>query len=232
MAEYRDELSAARMRIDTLEAKLAERDAALRARDAELVERDAELARLRGASGTSAGRGRSFASHALVGLATLTVGFGAGIMMNFTTRHMEVVSVPFPIEPRIPQPAEPDPGSEVHPAHVEATAGGEDAGRPLSFSAQVELRRPSIEKQIRACFSQERLRNPSATGFLSVTFDIIANGRVSRVELGGTLPSSPPWWSHELATCVDDTVRAQRFLPSGEGKTTAKLSLYLLSYAD
>ncbi len=45
MAAYRDELEASRLRIETLEAKLAERDAALAARDAELRELDARAGR-------------------------------------------------------------------------------------------------------------------------------------------------------------------------------------------
>ncbi|HVK67323.1 MAG TPA: hypothetical protein VM694_22715, partial [Polyangium sp.] len=45
--EYRNNLDAARMRIETLEAKLAEREASLRAREAELAEQTAENTRLR-----------------------------------------------------------------------------------------------------------------------------------------------------------------------------------------
>ena len=47
MAQYRDELEAARHRVDTLKAQLDERDASLRARDAELTEQRAENERLR-----------------------------------------------------------------------------------------------------------------------------------------------------------------------------------------
>jgi hypothetical protein len=47
MSEYRDDARAARLRIDTLEAQLAERDASLRARDAELREAEGEMERLR-----------------------------------------------------------------------------------------------------------------------------------------------------------------------------------------
>jgi hypothetical protein len=43
---YRDESEATRLRIETLEAKLAERDAALAARDAEISELTARVARL------------------------------------------------------------------------------------------------------------------------------------------------------------------------------------------
>jgi len=48
---YRDEDEAAKLRIETLEAKVAERDAALAARDAELGELEAKVARLQGAAG-------------------------------------------------------------------------------------------------------------------------------------------------------------------------------------
>lgn len=47
MSEYRDDARAARLRIDTLEAQLAERDASLRAREAELREAEGEMERLR-----------------------------------------------------------------------------------------------------------------------------------------------------------------------------------------
>lgn len=47
MAKYRDDLDAARLRMETLEAKLAERDAELGERDAALAARDAELAEIK-----------------------------------------------------------------------------------------------------------------------------------------------------------------------------------------
>lgn len=47
MAKYRDDLDAARLRMETLEAKLAERDAELSEREAALAARDAELAELK-----------------------------------------------------------------------------------------------------------------------------------------------------------------------------------------
>lgn len=47
MAQYRDELEAARHRVETLQAQLEERDAALRAREAELAEARAEAERAR-----------------------------------------------------------------------------------------------------------------------------------------------------------------------------------------
>lgn len=231
MAEYRDELAAARMRIDTLEAKLAERDASLRARDAEILERDAELGRLR-AAGNKGPRGQTaIASHLLVAFVTLTIGLGAGIMLNFSSRHIEVVSEPSP-SPTEPLPVAPRPvdGTE-QPAHAEGRAGeveGSD-GAKASLSEQIERARPDTEAQIRACYATERLRSPSATGFLSVTFDIDAGGSVTRVELGGILPSSQAWWSNAFATCVDKAVRAQHFRASAESsKTTAKISLHLM----
>ncbi len=222
MAEYRDELAAARMRIDTLEAKLAERDASLRAREAELLERDAELGRLRGA-GEHVARGRSALSYLLVAFVTGTIGFGVGSMLNFTARHLEVVPAPQPPPPAIPRPP-----SDTSPAQVEGKTGASDDGAQSSLNGQIERARPDIEAQIRACYADERLHKPSATGFLSVTFDVDAEGSVSRVELGGILPGSTPWWSHTFATCADKAVRAQRFRPSGDSKTTAKLSLHLM----
>ena len=48
MSGYRDDLAAAKSRVQTLEAQIAERDAALRAREAELAEQRAELERLGG----------------------------------------------------------------------------------------------------------------------------------------------------------------------------------------
>jgi len=44
MSQYRDEASAARLRIETLEAQMAERDASLRAREAELREAEHTIA--------------------------------------------------------------------------------------------------------------------------------------------------------------------------------------------
>lgn len=50
MSSYRDDHNAAVLRINTLEAKLRERDATLAALEAEIAERDAEIARLKDAS--------------------------------------------------------------------------------------------------------------------------------------------------------------------------------------
>lgn len=54
MSNYRDELDAARLRIETLAAQLEERDAALRAREAEITERDRKIARLEQRTGGEA----------------------------------------------------------------------------------------------------------------------------------------------------------------------------------
>src|SRR6188508_1520644 len=80
MAEYRDDLRAARMRIETLEAKLAERDAALRAREAELAERDAAFEAMHKRPGLPSPR-RAWllvVSHVLVSVAAA----GAGIALS------------------------------------------------------------------------------------------------------------------------------------------------------
>jgi hypothetical protein len=46
MSQYRDDLDAAQRRVETLEAKLKERDATIAVKEAELAEREADLARL------------------------------------------------------------------------------------------------------------------------------------------------------------------------------------------
>jgi hypothetical protein len=46
MSQYRDALDAAQRRVETLEAKLKERDATIAVKEAELAEREADLARL------------------------------------------------------------------------------------------------------------------------------------------------------------------------------------------
>jgi hypothetical protein len=236
MAEYRDELAAARMRIDTLEAKLAERDAALRARDAEIMERDAELDRLRPAAGAKPGAARSFGVITNLLVAAASLGIGVAVGQELEKKNHAPIEVVEPsatnVSPALVEPPQRPidllPTGEPRPAHAEGAAKSDGDGAQSSLGAQVERARPDIEAQIRLCYAQERLRNPSVTGFLSVTFDIDRMGSVSRVELGGLLPSSPPWWSDALATCVDKAVRAQRFQPSGDSKTTAKISLHLM----
>lgn len=85
MATYRD--GDPRLRIDTLEAKLAERDASLVARDTELVELRAEIARSR--SEGSLGRG----SHLAPWLAVGTVITAAALAVACVGLHFETVRV-------------------------------------------------------------------------------------------------------------------------------------------
>lgn len=68
MAAYRD--TQAELRIDTLEAKLAEHEAALHAREVELVEVRAELERARG-DGSSRGRAIAAWRHGLTAVAAI-----------------------------------------------------------------------------------------------------------------------------------------------------------------
>jgi len=87
---YRDESEAVRLRIETLEAKLAEREASLAARDAELSELTALAARL--SPGQARGRRARSAWPILLGAMALLIGASGALFNGIRPRAQPVVA--------------------------------------------------------------------------------------------------------------------------------------------
>jgi hypothetical protein len=94
---YRDEGEAARLRIETLEAKLAERDAAIAARDAEISELTAHVERL--GSGGAAGPRARRSWPILAGAMALLVG-GSSVLLSGMRPRAQVGSAHHRVEPK------------------------------------------------------------------------------------------------------------------------------------
>ena len=96
---YRDQGEALRLRIETLEAKLAERDAALAARDAELNELAAQVERMQPAGAVRAGQRRLW--PILGGAMLLFVGASALLFVGMKPRAQAgSMSMRHAIEPK------------------------------------------------------------------------------------------------------------------------------------
>lgn len=230
MAEYRDDLGAARMRIETLEAKLAERDAALRAREAEIAERDAEIARLRKAPViiSDPARGRVMA---LVASAVLVMaGMGAA---GFLIAGRASVPPPEPvggpvIEGKVtpPEPVPPQPPATAGGKARDADEAPQSGGSNLSTALQQALE--DTRPKVKSCYAEERKAHPNAEGFLKAIFEVGGDGRISHVRYAALTPYNQPWWSKDLETCVTRALEAIKVPPDGKGAVTGETSYFLM----
>lgn len=230
MAEYRDDLGAARMRIETLEAKLAERDAALRAREAEIAERDAEIARLRKAPVVISDPPRGRVMALVASAVLLMAGVGAAV---FVLTAREPVAPPVPaggpvIEGKatLPEPVPPQPpataGGKARGAEEASPSGGSNLSTALQQA--LEDTRPKVK----SCYAEERKAHPNAEGFLKAIFEVGSDGRISHVRFAALTPYNPPWWSKDLETCVTRTLEAVKVPPDGKGAVTGETSYFLM----
>ncbi|MRG95544.1 hypothetical protein [Polyangium spumosum] len=229
--EYRSDLDAARMRIETLDAKLAEREASLRAREAEIAEQNVELARLRRAGGKP-----SISRAAWIGIFGLTHVLVAGAgALGFWALYDPLVYVSCPELPAAPAPTPPvhekGPVAEGHvpppprvapPASTSGAATDEDPEESETKRAEERM-----APEVRACHHEETRKHPDAHGFVTVTYDIEPTGKVGRVTLSGLTRGADPWWSKGFETCVVAAYRKLTFRPSAGPKTTAKGSHFL-----
>jgi hypothetical protein len=114
MSQYRDDREAAHLRIQNLEARLAEQEAVLARRDAALAERDDEIERLERVIGSARGRRSIDAAWAsrVVGLAGCFAVLAAGAGVSVLCSH----------------PAERTAGGGAPPVQVWVIEDGPDPG--------------------------------------------------------------------------------------------------------
>ncbi|MDI1445523.1 hypothetical protein [Polyangium sp. 6x1] len=216
--EYRNNLDAARMRIETLEAKLAEREASLRAREAEIAEQNAVLTRLRQTGGKPANsRGVWIAllafTHAIV------AGLGGLIFLGAFGR-----SSPSYINcPTCPSPLALVDDPAAHPPAPIVEGKATDSGAEESAVTQSNDR---MRPEMRACQLEQLKKHPDAHGFLAVVFEVEPAGKVGGVVLQG-MSSTDRWWSADFEACVAKAYQGLAFRPFNGAKTTARHTYFL-----
>lgn len=232
--DYRNDLEASRLRINTLEAKLDETKASLNAREAELAECRVERDKLRQ---RAEGKGPPRWSFVLIGLAGLVVGGLLGFIGGVTSSpNPRIVYQTLPpetepvsttigdktkLEGHIHVPPEPPP---VPPATVSGQT--KDPEEEVTITSVLEEIRPKVDE----CYRAEEKDHPKARGNLKVTFDIGPTGKVTRTKLEN-LPHLDPWWSKRFETCVVGVFQKQTF-PNTTGTQVTTSASYFLSSHD
>lgn len=244
--QYRNDLEAAQLRINTLEAKLDETKASLNARDAELAELRTERDRLRQAAPQPTSAPSGFPPKAIALLAGVV-----GVMACLGVAVAFLALAPAPKQPPATQPAVvheegpkaegvtniPPPQPEVpkaktagqitipdpEPRDPAATVAGQtNTDESFTVDSVVQAARPKVNE----CFVVEAKDHPKAKGRFNVVFDIEPNGKVSRTKLS-TYPSVDPWWSKTFETCVANVYATLTFPNTSGSKATAKGSYYM-----
>lgn len=240
--EYRNDLEAARLRINTLEAKLDESKAALDARDAELAECKAERDRLRQAKqDPKSSKGRfSFVSFA-VGFGVAACLLGSFAAFFFATApaapQMPAVAAP-PIDNNggaegkihLPPPVPPVPKAQVE-GHVppdvpdpsaSATIVEGQTDLPASDVKSIDAIVQDARPQARECYKKEADKHPDVSGSVTVLFDIDSKGKVIFVEVKEILQSRQPWWSKDFESCLIGVYKNLQFPATNSPKTRAR----------
>jgi hypothetical protein len=245
--EYRNDLEAARLRINTLEAKLDESKAALDAREAELAECRAERDRLKQNKSSSASTNPSFDIKSFAG------GFGLASFLAACVIGVLVLRLIAPPPPttsdeseggaqgkiRLPPPEPPTPKARVQ-GHVPAPAPEPNASATI-VEGQTELSTSDVKSidtivqearpLARECYKKETEKHPDVSGSVTVYFDIDASGKVTHAELMGILKTSTPWWSADFDACLVGVYRKLQFPATNSPKTRAK-GTYFFSALD
>lgn len=228
--EYRDDREAARLRIETLEAKIAERDASLRARETELAERERELERLRRAQGIVVKKPTPVAVYVFIGVGFAVLAAAVAAVLVIGVR----VGPPAPPAPT-PVVIENGPVAEgktlaapdapkVPPAHAEGQAVSSEKE---TLAEQVDQANTKMHREVQACMRKELEKRPDASGFVNVVYEIEPDGHVSKVTLGGLMPNVPAWWSKDFESCVVSGYKKLTFRPFDGAKTSAKSGQFL-----
>ncbi|MDC0743987.1 hypothetical protein [Polyangium mundeleinium] len=219
--EYRNNLDAARMRIETLEAKLAEREASLRAREAELAEQTAENTRLR-QTGAKPPKSRGVWITLLVFTHVAVACLGGLIFLGAFGPSPSYVNCPSCPPPPPALALADDPAAHPPTPSVEGKATDSDTGESAITQSNDRMR-----PEVRACHVEERKKQPDAKGFLSVVFEVEPEGKVGRVSLSPMSVGMKPWWSADFERCVAKAYRSLTFRPFDGAKTTAKHTYFL-----
>jgi len=249
--EYRNDLEAARLRINTLEAKLDESKAALDARDAELAECKAERDRLRQAKA-----GAHSGDKSTLSLKSFAAGFGLASILAASVLTVLVVRTSPQQQPpatvatsnensgaegkiRLPPPAPPVPKAHVE-GHIPPNVPDPSASATIvegqtdptssdvkSIDTIVQEARP----QARECYKKEADKHPDVSGTVTVLFDIDAAGKVTYVELTELLQTRQPWWSKDFESCLIGVYKKLQFPATTNPKTRAR-GTYFFSALD
>lgn len=222
MSQYRDDLEAARLRADTLEAKVKERDAALAARDAELLERDAEVARLRGALGLGAEPSREPGRRTpwpvlVMGSAMLVAVAGSFTLARSPcalrdARPLRVVS---DFDGADPGPSVPAPELvPIAPTEIDAEPGPSTAAEAHAIVLEAS-------RAVKTCYELELATRPGLAGRIDATLHVDSAGDVTRVELGAS-----PMRTAAFDACVTRALSAPTFpVPETGGATAVQVPL-------
>ncbi|MDI1475247.1 hypothetical protein [Polyangium sp. y55x31] len=216
--EYRNNLDAARMRIETLEAKLTEREASLKAREAELAEQNAEITRLRQTGGKPAKLSGVwivllvFTHFAVAGIGGLIF---LGAFGRSSPSYINCPTCPSPLA-LVDDPA-------AHPPAPIAEGTATDSNAEESAVTQSNDR---MRPEVRACQVEQLKKHPDAHGFLAIVFEVEPAGKVGGVVLQG-MSSRDRWWSADFEACVVKAYRGLAFRPFNGAKTTAKHTYFL-----
>jgi len=252
--DYRNDLEAARLRINTLEAKLEESKASLEARDAELAECSRERDRLRQTTGSKSSRSPAL----MLGIAALGVGLGGGLgyvlgAQSSASAGTAADAAPVDSPPIVTisengskavgqinrpkeEPSAPKANVEGQidlPAPEPLTSAATVAGQtiePTPEDATIESVVQSALPKIKACHREEKKEHPNARGSITVVFDIEPSGKLSRTKLE-TYRHVQPWWSQTFEACVVGVYRNLTFPNTAGIKTTAS-GKYFLSALD
>lgn len=248
--EYRNDLEAARMRIETLEAKIAERDASLKARDAELAERERALARVapnaaiapRQAPWKLALVAALFGFLLLGAIVTVLVlsrgqaGPGPSVVENGPVAEGRTNLPPVAPKPPLshvegqaataePSPPLPQVEGRVTPPEPNAppteVTGSADGAGSDTLADQVEAAKKTTRQSVGACLATERKTRPQASGFVRIVFDVEPTGKVSAVTVKPLFSHQDPWWSKAFEGCVVGVYKGLSFRSFSGTKTAA-----------
>lgn len=242
--EYRNDLEAARLRINTLEAKLDESKTALDARDAELLECKAERDRLRQAKNAPA------ATSSPLSLKSFGLGFVLASILAASVLTVLVTRSPPPPPPppvatteetsgaqgkiHLPPPLPPVPKAQVEghvPANVpdplaSATIVEGQTDFPASDVKSIDAIVQDARPRARECYKRETDKHPDVSGSVTVHFDIDAAGKVILVEVKEILQSRQPWWSKDFESCLIGVYKKLQFPATNSPKTRARGTYY------
>lgn len=247
--EYRNDLEAARLRIETLEAKLEETRAAQKAREAELAECQKERDRLRQTVGGK--KPTNYTVPIATGVFCLALGGAIGFVAASAITWMPAPQPPVepptstviengpkaegqihlpPEEPRTPKATTQGAAAIIapEPRSSAATVGGQTnlAEAEVTVDSVVQKARHDV----RDCFREEAKANSKAAGSVTLIFDIEPTGRVSAVQLQ-PMAYIEPWWGPKFATCVDGVYRKLEFPTTSKTKVKAS-GTYFFTAAD
>lgn len=247
--EYRNDLEAARLRIETLEAKLEETKAAQKAREAELAECQKERDRLRQTVGGK--KPINYTVPLATGVLCLALGAALGFVAASAVTWMPKAQAPTEAPTVTVVEDGPKAAGKIHlppeePQKPKATTQGvativppEPRASAATVGGQTNLQEAEVtidsvvqgaRRQVRDCYRTEAKTNSKAGGSVTVIFEIDRAGSVSKTQLQ-PMAFLEPWWNPAFATCVDGVYRSLKF-PTTSPTNVKASGTYFFSAAD